>query len=93
LADGRDLLLYVLPGGKTEWQPSITLFEIIQEFPNFIRSVIQQKDKASQMKVKYHLGVDYDMISWNNSADCHIFPCQEQKEIKFKSKDKSGEVK
>jgi hypothetical protein len=47
LADGRDLLLHVLPGGKTEWQPSITLFEIIQEFPNFIRSFIQQKDKAS----------------------------------------------
>jgi hypothetical protein len=39
--------LHVLPGGRTEWQPSVTLFEMIQEFPNFIRTIIQQKEKAS----------------------------------------------
>lgn len=83
----------MLPNGKTEWQPSITLFEIIQEIPNFIRSIIQQKDKANQLKIKYHLGVDYDLLTWNNCRDCNIYPCQEQKDVKVKTKDSSGEIK
>ena len=45
------------------------------------------------MKVKFHLGVNYDMNSWYNIPECRVFPCQEQQEVSFKVKDKSGEVK
>ncbi len=36
LADGRDLLLQVLPHKKTEWMPSMNLCELIKQIPAFI---------------------------------------------------------
>ena len=42
LADGRDLLNHLLPGDQKEWRPSMNLFEIIQQIPVFISSIIEK---------------------------------------------------
>lgn len=67
----------MLPGGLTEWRPSITLYDLIQEIPKFVKSVIESKDKSNVIKGNFHLGVKYDILSWNNLQDCRVFPCQE----------------
>lgn len=36
LADGRDLLSHILPADQNEWRPSMNLYELIQQIPNFI---------------------------------------------------------
>ena len=36
LADGRDLLLQVLPNQKQEWMPSMNLCQLIKQIPEFI---------------------------------------------------------
>lgn len=41
LADGRDLLRHLLPGGQTEWRPSMNLFEVIQQIPYFLNEVLK----------------------------------------------------
>jgi ubiquitin-protein ligase len=46
LADGRDLLAHLLPGDQREWRPSMNLYEIIQQIPVFVSSIIE-KDKQS----------------------------------------------
>jgi len=42
LADGRDLLLHILPKDISEWRPSMNLYELIQQIPEFIRETLLQ---------------------------------------------------
>jgi hypothetical protein len=54
--------VHVLPGGLTEWRPSITLYDLILEIPKFVKSVIESKDKSGVIKGNFHLGVKYDIL-------------------------------
>ena len=52
LADGRDLLYHIIPkkeevkgeendqGDEREWRPSMNLYELIQQIPNFISETL-----------------------------------------------------
>lgn len=77
--DGRDLLKHLLPGGQTEWRPSMNLFEVIQQIPEFLTDTINknlagQKDQLRSLG-RFHLGLNYNMLLWLNNGDCKVFPC------------------
>jgi len=78
LADGRDLLLHVLPDKKSEWMPSMNLCEIIKQIPEFVRSTLSLKNAPSKMVGRFHLGQNYDMLLWMSNSECGVFPCQEE---------------
>ena len=86
LADGRDLLTNLLPGGQKEWRPSMNLFEIIQQIPIFISTVIGKEGQPGAKEEirklgRFHLNLNYDMLIWLSNADCRVFPCQEEVEL------------
>ena len=96
LADGRDLLTHVLPPGQTEWRPSMNLYELIQQIPHFIQETLEAdaaEDSGEVRKIgRFHLGLNYDMLTWLSNSDCRVFPCQQENEVNVKVKDKSGQV-
>ena len=86
LADGRDLLLNIIPREEEDWRPSMNLSDLIKRIPQFITDVIKQGDQYTQTIGKFHLGLQYDMNIWfSNSQNCGVFPCQEDKDTFDKS--------
>jgi len=80
VADGRDLLAHFLPGDQREWRPSMNLFEIIQQIPDFISDVLEKDGRpAAKDEIRalgrFHLNLNYDMLIWLSNADCRVFPC------------------
>lgn len=80
LADGRDLLTCLLPDEQREWRPSMNLFDIIQQIPDFISHIIgkeEQPGAKNEIRAlgRFHLNLNYDMLIWLNNADCRVFPC------------------
>jgi hypothetical protein len=41
LADGRDLLLHIIPKDEDDWRPSMNLYELIQHIPDFIAEQVK----------------------------------------------------
>ena len=75
LADGRDLLLHIIPKDEEDWRPSMNLYELIQHIPEFIADQvktqhgIELKEKQGHYEMlkmvgKFHLGLQYDMNIW-----------------------------
>jgi len=80
LADGRDLLVDLLPSDQREWRPSMNLFEVIQQIPIFISNIIQKAGKPGTKDEiralgRFHLNLNYDMLIWLSNGDCRVFPC------------------
>ena len=51
------------------------------------------EDSSEVRKVgRFHLGLNYDMLIWFNNQDCRVFPCQQENDVTYKIKDKSGNV-
>lgn len=75
LADGRDLLAHILPPEQNEWRPSMNLYELIQQIPNFIQETITKGRDRKEMIGRFHLGLNYDISSWLNNPNCRVFPC------------------
>jgi ubiquitin-protein ligase len=76
LADGRDLLQHILPSDQNEWRPSMNLYELIQQIPNFIQEVVVKGQERKEMIGRFHLGLNYDMLLWLSNSYCRVFPCQ-----------------
>lgn len=95
LSDGRDLLGQILPADQNEWRPSMNLYELIQQIPEFIRETllkqqkVQQKISSAKMVGRFHLGLNYDMLIWLQNSQCRVFPCQQELEVTVKVKDKT----
>jgi len=47
LADGRDLVVNLLPEGETEWKPSMKLYDLIMKLPDFISETIEKDESQS----------------------------------------------
>lgn len=75
LADGRDLLLHILPRDNSEWRPSMNLYELIQQIPEFIRETLLQQLPTAKLTGRFHLGLNYDMQTWLTNGTCRVFPC------------------
>ena len=68
LADGRDLLLHVLPDGHKEWLPSLSIQQVITQIPKFVKEYLNQKpSQAAQMTGRFHPGLNYDMDVWKSN--------------------------
>lgn len=83
LADGRDLLVHIIPKKDEDWRPSMTLIDIIQHIPTFIAEQLKASKEGllqQQTVGKFHLGLQYDMSIWTQNQQCGIFPCKEEKE-------------
>ena len=98
LYDGRDLLRHLLPGGQTEWRPSMNLFEVIQQIPGFLSEAISLSEAGKKAQVRqlgrFHLGLNYNMLIWLNNSDCKVFPCQQEVELQLTQKGKkTGKVR
>ena len=96
LADGRDLLVHLLPEGESEWRPSMNLYELIMQIPVLIEQAItlERKKKVNDLRNmgRFHLGLNYDMLIWLSNTQCRVFPCQQEQEMNVKVKEKSGAV-
>lgn len=90
LADGRDLLLHVLPKGRPEWMPSMNLSDLIKQIPDFIRESLARTTPPQKMVGRFHLGLSYDMLLWMSNSDCGVFPCQEEQLVPVERKDAQG---
>lgn len=76
-ADGRDLLLNLLPADSTEWRPSMNLQELILQLPVFIERTMREKNVNNLRQLgRFHLGLNYDMLIWLANTQCRVFPCQ-----------------
>lgn len=72
MADGRDLLLHIIPKKEEDWRPSMSLFDIIQGIPAFISEQIKASKEGTLVTNtigKFHLGLQYDMNIWQGSSD------------------------
>lgn len=78
MADGRDLLLHIIPKKEEDWRPSMTLIDIIQQIPAFISEQIKATKEGTLQAItvgKFHLGLQYDISVWQQDPACGIFPC------------------
>jgi hypothetical protein len=46
LADGRDLLLNIIPKNEEDWRPSMNLSDLIKRIPLFIADVIKNPEST-----------------------------------------------
>lgn len=92
LHDGRDLLQHILPGEQTEWRPSMNLKDLIEAIPKFIVQAITKP--RTEMYGRFHLGLNYDMATWNTKNNyCRVFSCQQEQEKIFKVKNPQGQIR
>ena len=74
----------------------MNLYELIQQIPHFIQETLEAdaaEDPSEVRKLgRFHLGLNYDMLTWLSNSDCRVFPCQQESEVNVKVKDKSGLV-
>lgn len=66
----------------------MNLYDLIQKIPAFISSHLKSKAEPAKMLGLFHLGLRYDMSSWQSSNHSPVFPCQWERLIRSKKSDK-----
>ena len=60
----------------------MNLYDLIQKIPAFISSNLKSKAELVKMLGQFHLGLRYDMSSWQSSNHSPVFPCQWERLIR-----------
>jgi hypothetical protein len=65
----------------------MNLYDLIQKIPAFISSHLKSKPEPAKMLGHFHLGLRYDMSTWQSSNHSPVFPCQWERPIRTKKSD------
>ena len=62
----------------------MNLYDLIQKIPAFISWHLKGKAEPTTMLGHFHLGLRYDMSTWQSSNHSPVFPCQWEKPVRGK---------
>ena len=62
----------------------MNLYDLIQKIPAFISWHLKGKADPTTMLGHFHLGLRYDMSTWQSSNHSPVFPCQWEKPVRSK---------